>query len=126
RIEEEVDPLTRGQFAGLVLPLEPRLTAAQLGEALQVLEIFESIHINAEWRMLNAESGSSFVIQHSALMSARSRAHPLALFPVLQEVREPDVGERMVEQRVDHLGRTGADVGAEARRLDDVHRAAGR
>src|ERR1700722_18219994 len=46
----------------------------------------------------------------------------LRLLPVLEELLQPDRGQRMVEQRLDHRGRTGGDVGADAGGFDHVHR----
>ena len=46
------------------------------------------------------------------------------LLPVLQKLLEPDRRQGMVEQLIDHGGRAGADVCADARRVDDVDRVA--
>jgi len=48
----------------------------------------------------------------------------LGLGPVHQELLQPDLGQRVVEQRLDSLGRAGADVGADAGGLDDMDRPA--
>ena len=104
-IEQEVDALARRQLAGVVLLLEAVFAAAELGAALEILEMFDRIHVMPDLR--------------SGL-----RVAGLGLLPVRQELLQPDVGQRMIEQRVDHRRRAGADVGAHARRLDDVHRAA--
>jgi hypothetical protein len=39
RIEEEVDALARRKFPGVVLFAQPILTAAELGAALEILEV---------------------------------------------------------------------------------------
>src|SRR5262245_58046451 len=44
------------------------------------------------------------------------------IFPFFEELLEIDVGERMLEALLDHGGRTGHDIGAHPRRLDDVNR----
>ena len=44
RIEEQIDPLTRGELASLVLLLQPRLSAAELGAALEFLQVLNSVH----------------------------------------------------------------------------------
>jgi hypothetical protein len=44
-IEEQVDPLSRRQLAGTVLLCETILTPAKLRAALEVLEIFQCVHI---------------------------------------------------------------------------------
>lgn len=41
-IEEEVDPLARRQLAGFVLPSQPILAAAELGAALEIVQILEA------------------------------------------------------------------------------------
>src|SRR5438876_1216113 len=46
----------------------------------------------------------------------------LRLLPILQEFFQPDRGERMIEQLIDDGRWTRGDVGAHARRLDDVNR----
>ena len=38
RIEQEIDPLARGQLAGLVLAAQPLLAAALLGAAFEIRE----------------------------------------------------------------------------------------
>ena len=73
RIEQEFDPLARRQLAGLVLLAEPILAAAELRAALQLFEILERVHL---------------------------RLHRLRLLPVLQELFEPDVGQRMPEHAI--------------------------
>src|SRR5437660_778159 len=50
------------------------------------------------------------------------RFHRLRLLPIFEELLEADVRERMVEQLIDDGRRARRDVGAEARRLDDVNR----
>ena len=72
-IEQQVDALARRQLAGLVLPAEALLAAAELGAALEVLEVLDQ-------RSIQARAG-------------------LRLLPVLQELLEADVGQRMLEQR---------------------------
>ena len=109
-IEQQVDALARGQLAGVVLLLQPLLAAAELGAALEVVEI------------LSVSIVSGRISRERRVYDLRR----LRLLPVLQELLEPDVGQRMLEQRLDHRRRAGADVGAHARRLDDVHRAADR
>src|SRR5437660_1220902 len=52
----------------------------------------------------------------------RSSLHRLHFLPILQELLEADGRERMVEELIDHRGRTGRDVGAHPRGLDDVDR----
>src|SRR5215203_4509938 len=54
----------------------------------------------------------------------RSRLNRLRLLPVLQKFFEADRRQGVVEQLLDNRRRTGADVGAHARRLDDVDRVA--
>ena len=49
---------------------------------------------------------------------AASRFYRLRLLPVLEELLEADVGERMVEHLIDDRRRAGRDVGAHARRFD--------
>src|SRR5262245_62375660 len=44
----------------------------------------------------------------------------LRLLPILQELLQPDVGQRVVEQGIDHRRRAGCDVGPHARRFDNV------
>ena len=44
RIEEQIDALPCGQLAGLVLPAQTILPAAERRTALQLLEIFECVH----------------------------------------------------------------------------------
>ena len=105
-IEQQLDPLARGQLAGGVLALEPIGAAAELGASLEIGE--DVFWLHRAWS--------------TATSALRDR---LDLFPVLQELLEADVGERMVEQLIDDRRRTGADVGAHARRLDDVDRDAG-
>src|SRR4051812_45819908 len=53
--------------------------------------------------------------------SARYRGLLKHLRPVLGELFEALVGERMVEQHIEHLERHGADVGAGERRVHHVH-----
>ena len=48
----------------------------------------------------------------------------LRLLPVRDELFQPDIGQRVVEQRVDHRRGAGADVRSHACRFDDVHRTA--
>ena len=48
------------------------------------------------------------------------------LLPVGEEGGEAFVGERMVGELAQHLGRYGSDVGADTRGLDDVNRMADR
>ena len=38
-IEQQIDPLARGELAAVVLLLQPRFAAAQLGAALEILEV---------------------------------------------------------------------------------------
>ena len=76
-IEQQLDPLAGGQLAGGVLPLEALGAAAQLGAAFEVVE-------RVFWMSL--------------------RFYGLRFLPVLQELLEPDVGQRMVEQLIDHRG----------------------
>jgi len=38
RIEQQIDPFARGQLAGVVLPAQPLLAAAELGAAFQIGE----------------------------------------------------------------------------------------
>src|SRR5688572_15915693 len=45
----------------------------------------------------------------------------LSLLPVLEELFQADVGQRMLEHRLDDRGGTGADVRPHARRLDHVN-----
>src|SRR6185436_11847552 len=52
------------------------------------------------------------------------RRRAVGLLPVGEELLQADLGQRVIEERLDHRRRAGADVGAEARRFDDVHRAA--
>src|SRR5262249_38256493 len=61
-------------------------------------------------------------IREALSATTRSRASRVCLLPVLEEMLEADVGEWMVEERLDDLRRAGADIGAEPGRLDDVHR----
>ncbi len=37
-VEQQIDPLARGQLAGVVLPLQPIVAAAVLSAALEILE----------------------------------------------------------------------------------------
>src|SRR5207244_695107 len=53
-----------------------------------------------------------------------SRLDRLRLLPILQELLEADVRERMIVERIDYRRRTRRDVGAHARGFDDVHRVA--
>src|SRR3954453_12319937 len=71
--------------------------------------------------MVNGEWSNAISLQPSA-MSGLDRLCGLSLLPVLQEFLEADAGERMVEQRIDHRRWAGRDVGAHARRFDDVNR----
>src|SRR4051812_24007803 len=48
----------------------------------------------------------------------------LRLLPVSDELLQADVGQRMVEERIDDSGGTRADVRSHPRGFDDVHRAA--
>jgi hypothetical protein len=41
-IEEQIDPLTRRELAGLVLAPQPLVSAAALGAALEILEILDA------------------------------------------------------------------------------------
>src|SRR6266542_2701105 len=57
--------------------------------------------------------------------TGESRASPERdLLAILDELLEPDVGERVVDELLDHFERHGADVGAELSRLKHVDRAA--
>ena len=96
-----VDALARRQLARVALAAQPLLAAAQLGAALQVVE--------------TSDIGSVGAVDSLDLCGLR-------LLPVLQELLEADVGERMLEALLDHRRRHGHDVGAHARRLDDVNR----
>src|SRR4029453_2654274 len=58
-------------------------------------------------------------ISHKPL--AMSRLYCLSLFPILQELLQADVGERMVEHLLDYRRRAGGDVGAQLGRFDDVN-----
>src|SRR4028118_2225599 len=49
-----------------------------------------------------------------------SDAGRLCFLPVLQELLEADVGQRVLEQLLDERGRAGTDVRPEPRGLDDV------
>ena len=83
-IEQQLDPLARGQLAGGVLALCSRvLAAAELGAALEVGERCRA------WDLHLRLTACDFL-------------------PVLQELLEADVGERVVEQLIDHRRRTRA------------------
>ena len=81
RIEQQVDALARGQLAGVALPPQPLLAAAELGAALA----------GREDRAVHAGSPAR---RHDL----RRR---LRLLPVLEELLEADVGERMLEALLD-------------------------
>ena len=96
-IEQEVDPLARGQLACFALPAETILSAAQLGAPLLVSKNVLLVHPDGPLDLGR-----------------------LRLLPVLQEPFEPDVGQRMLEALLNHRRRRGDDVRANASRLDDM------
>ena len=100
-IEQQIDPLARRQLAGVVLPFEAILAAAEFGAALEVCEM-----------------------RHGPCTGPATLTFRSVLSPSPSGTSQPDVGQRVLEQRVDHGRRTGADVRAQARRFDDVDRAA--
>src|SRR4029077_11905775 len=72
-IEQELDPLARGQLAGRVLLRQATRAAAKLGAAL---ERFENVRVIHAWRALDFRA--------------------VGLFPVLQEFLETNIGQWMV------------------------------
>ena len=57
-IEQQLDPLARGQLAGVVLALEALLAAAELGAPLEVGEMSDRIHVMSIGSELTAASPS--------------------------------------------------------------------
>ena len=92
-IEEELDPLSGGQLPGIVLALAAGFASTELGAALVVRQNLAFVHALVD-------------------LATTLRLERLRLLPVRQELREPDIGERVVEQHVDDLRRACADVGA--------------
>ena len=93
-IEEQFHALARGELARAMLALETICAAAELGAPLEFAE--------------EVASGFTYALTR------------LRFLPILQELLETDVRERMVEQLIDHGRRTGADIGAHSRGFDDV------
>src|SRR5262245_30355488 len=60
----------------------------------------------------------------SVSLSFCSRLLLLDLLPILKEIGQADVGQRVFEQLLNHLERHGGDVRAEPRRFDHVQRVA--
>ena len=89
-IEQQVDALARRELAGVVLPLQPLLAAAQLGAPLEVLE------------MRRADPSACYALAACAFsQSFRNFSSPMSVSGCLK-------------QRLDHRRRARADVGAHA------------
>ena len=82
----------------------------------------------ARWRWRRssppAQLGPPFELVERCVVRVHYDPRGLRLFPVLEEVRQADVGQRVLEELIDHLRRARADVGAHLRGLDDVNRMA--
>ena len=108
-VEKEVYPLAGGQLPRLVLPPRPGLAATLFGKLLECTQAIDCREIG-----------------RTSPPGARSHFGRLGLLPVLEELLEPDVGERVLEAGLDDRRRTRADVGAHAAPLRRCASATGR
>ena len=98
-IEEQVDALARGELAASCW--RRRRSSPPPSSARR------------------SSAASCLGVVHRALRLAGRR---LRLLPILQELLETDVSERMLEHRLDHRGRARHDVGTHPRGLHHVNR----